>query len=113
MKEIAIQEQRRIPNVALPMWDFLAEKMRPYFPDYSWQNYTEFYTPRYKDYFYHFDSFEELKNITDLDRDHIDPKGLRAKSMAFAVEDRNYQFQQMAIFFESKLHIALQRNLQG
>ena len=107
MKEIAANFHKNIPNVAITMWDAMIEAVKPYFPNYRWEDYIEFYHPRYKDFFYHFDSWEELDMMTRRPPEQMDPLNLRNKSIEFGVKDRQDQLDAMADFFRTRLSIPL------
>ena len=103
MMELAYVNQKKIPDVAFTMWEHVKEVVQPHFPNYTWTYYIEFYNPRYRDFYYHFNNWTDLENIINKTREEIDYRQIRNRSMEFALEDRQVNLNAMKTFFQNEL----------
>ena len=66
--------------------------------DYDWKQYVEFYNDEYKDFFYTFDNWEDLKNLTQKTSKELDCRNLKITLPLNAKID---QMKQLKIFVKS------------
>ena len=107
MNELAIKYSKKIPEIALTMWSGFTDKIKHRYPNYKWEEYIEFYSEKYKKYFYYFNSFEDLKIILNKTRNEIDYRNIRNETMQFAITDRIEQLNKMKQFFQQKIGFQL------
>lgn len=65
------------------------------------------YSERYKDLFYHFDSWDDLKRIVHQEKKLIDYKDMKPKLIQFGLEDRQVQLNLMKNFLNTKIGLNL------
>lgn len=71
--------------------------------NYLWLNFHEFYNDRYKNWFYQFKSWEELKFIISQPREVVDSRSIAKKMIESSFTDRKIQLEKWKLLFESLL----------
>lgn len=72
----------------------------------TWEMFIEFYHPRYREFFYHFKSWNDLQRLVNLEKYQLDHRNVAAASRAFSLLDREVQFNNMKAFFrKEQIHL--------
>ena len=71
----------------------------------NWEKYVEFYAPEFRDWFYTFDSWEEMNALIALSREDIDPRNIRSTMKTFAKSHvlHNYEVMRDYLHFTLRL----------
>lgn len=71
--------------------------------EYLWVEYHEFYNQKFKEWFYHFDSWEDLKSILDKPKNIVDSRSLQSPMIEFGKAESNEQFTKWKALVDSIL----------